>query len=83
MEATENLREERQLLSHDLLKAVKRFMDSNSGEVVGVEASISTMNPTMLMTSDGKCHTGSVILCTVNTWGEPDDDDDFDCDDDD
>lgn len=76
----EVLEQDKLLLSHDLMRLIGKFLTDHSDEVVGAEIRITTCNPTMTMTENGKFHTGRTLLCTVNTWGEPDDDDYFEDD---
>lgn len=77
---SEALSQNKLLLSHDILKLIAAFLKDNASDVVGMEVHLTTARPTMTMTEDGKCHTGRTVLCTVNTWADPDDDDDFDDD---
>lgn len=72
---SEVLSQDKQLLSHDILKLAGAFLKENASEVAGMEVNLSTAKPTMTMTEDGKYHTGRIVLCTVSTWGEPDDED--------
>lgn len=74
---SEVLTQNKQLLSHDILKLVGTFLKENASEVAGMEVNLSTAKPTMTMTEDGRYHTGRIVLCSVSTWGEPGDDDDF------
>lgn len=73
--ADDALGQNKLLLSHEILKSVARFFTENSSDVSGVDIEVSTSEPTMTMTSDGKFHTGRTVLCTVNTWSDEDGDD--------
>lgn len=71
MELNESLEQDKEILSHDLLKLVGRFLSEHPSDAVGVDVHISTERPTMAMTEDGKFHTGRTVLCTIGTWADP------------
>lgn len=60
------LERNKEMLSYEVLKKTVGFLKENA--VDGVEVTVTTENPTMTMTEDGKYYTGKTLLCTINTW---------------
>ena len=71
----EEMKTDKLMLEHDILKLVKRFRDKYSSEFDYISIAVNSANPDMTMDTDGNCRTGESITIDIELYKEQDDDD--------
>lgn len=66
------------LLMYNSMELARKYAEAHPENSRGLSVYVQRLETDMVMTSDGHCHEGPVLVCSVDNTADLDEDDEFD-----